>query len=731
MVNYKDYDFTVILDRPDLQYSPYIAALDMQFSHHSPYLWTFGFDSTPEIAYGRSFEELFEFLETIKARLKLHRNGENDKHLLVVIVPSLFEFFAQTKKALPYSAEPFVSKSSSDVLLATLLDVFELHSYEAYFESDVCDDMLNQYGIITPEINADILSAACTLTEEEFDASGNKVYYMCSVFRDELNIKYQGGVGSLVLTKTTRVNTLFGAELRKDSNKSKCNLRAQIMKQNPITSEYGREFLIPLMYKAFIGGCVFFEDGVPNKEFENVHSVDMSSAYAARMVLSPYPVGKWEEMEQPASYTDLFKRPYSQYAMIISFTVEGVEVLPDGLAFLPAQFRNNYIDLTDLDEIADQIERASSTRIKKAHRLRLTLTDIDFKLFVQNYDFKRIRIDNVLGSLYGYLPDYVQRVIVQLYGAKAEAKERKAKLKTAGVLTLDEELSYDRIKSELARLYGIFTKRPIVKRYAFDTVTKEPKVVDKYYISDTAKFSAVLYHWGVWTPALVRKEIAGLRRELVEAARAGRHDIRVLSGDTDNINYIGNADDIIARYNENVKRQIERRAASMNIEPERLKGLGELTTDIYKKYKLTGLKQYCYIRETESGDVFEFKVGGMNRECDYFQRECKTPLQAFKHFGLGLTIPREYAPRIIHQPVSEHKVEEWIDRDGNSCRSECDSYIKEIIDKFTIAPLISYSGIAPDGMLPTKEAIEELADKIAIPVYNPLNYIKSKYIKEK
>ena len=56
MVNYKDYDFTAILDRPDLQYSPYIAALDMQFSHHTPYLWTFGFDSTPENAYGRSFE---------------------------------------------------------------------------------------------------------------------------------------------------------------------------------------------------------------------------------------------------------------------------------------------------------------------------------------------------------------------------------------------------------------------------------------------------------------------------------------------------------------------------------------------------------------------------------------------------------------------------------------------------------------------------------------------------
>lgn len=732
MIYYKDYDYSQILDRKDLTYSPYIAALDMQFSHHKPYLWSFMLDSTGSasqdpIAYGRSYEELIDFLQRLKKHLNLHRTNDTDKHLMIVMIDDLFTFFAATKKDLPYSCEPFVAKSASDILLATLLDVYELHSYKAYYETDVEKDMLLNYGIVTLDIDRDALSDGCELTEEELDNSANKVYYMCCSMREEIDLKYQGSVGKLVLTKTSRVNSLFGAEMRRESNRNKCNLRAQIMKLNPITTEYGREFLIPMMYKAFIGGCVFFEDGIPNLEFDNVWSIDLSSAYAARMVLSRYPVGKFEEMQQPSSFKDLFKAPYNRFAMLITFEVEDVELRPGGLAFIPAQFRAHYIDINNPDEIADQIERASSTRIRSARRLRMTLTDIDFRLFWQNYKFKRIRLENIVGSKYGFLPDYVQRVIVQLYSTKADAKNKKEALRRAGALSADTESEYNRIKSELARLYGIFTKRPIVKRYAFDTEKKEPKIIDKYYISESSKYSAVLYQWGVWTTALVRKEIAELRGRLMSAPSA--RQVKVLSGDTDNINYQGDATDIIADYNADVKSQIERRAAQIGIEPELLQDLGSLSVTKYKKYKLTGLKQYCYIRETESGDVFEYKVGGMSQKCRYFDEEFNTPEQRFSHFGLGLVIPRKYEPRIIKMPVSERLVEEWTDRDGNRCRSECEAYIKTIIDKFTIAPLVTHSGLKPDGSLPTLGELEELADKIQNPVYNPLNYIKDKYIR--
>ena len=725
MTYYKDFNFKSILDRPDLVYCPYVATLDIQYAHNIPYLWTFYFDSTNETIYGRTFEDLICFLEDMKVKMKFS-NGKN-KHYLVIIVEDLFTFFGNTKKVLPYVSEPFVAKSGSDILLATLMDVYQIHSYKAYFETDLKDDMEHEHGIALPEIQTDLLSAAVELSQEEIDNSENRVIYMASIFRQELDLKYQGIVNQLPLTKTSRVKHLFYLEERKMSNRAACNLGAMIMKLNPITSEHGREYVLPLLFKAFFGGCVWYEQGIPDKAFDDVMSVDASSAYVARMVLNKYPMGKFIDLPQPESYKDLFDKPYNRYAMLITFEAQGVELKPDGLPVLPSALRNHYVDTSSKEQLEAQIERSSNVRVYKNSYLHMTLTDVDFKLFLENYNIKRIKINHLLGSLYGYLPDYVMKVIIRLYASKADAKQKKNELEKLGVLTLATELEYNRIKSELARLYGIFTKRPVMERYIFDTEKKEPKVIDHEYIQPTAKFSPVLYQWGVWTTALVRKEISDLRRRLLAASKDRK--VKVLSGDTDNINYTGDAIDIISNYNDIVKSQIEKRAEALGISPELLKDLGSLTIKKYKKYKLTGLKQYCYIRESESGDIFEYKVGGMNADCQYFNKEFKTPLQRFNHFSLGLTIPAEYDPRVCMIPVNSDLHEVWTDREGNRCEGDVLSYVKRTQCKFTLYPASEPSAMGNSIKPGEKITVAELnyfARKISSPVYNPKYYIENK-----
>lgn len=731
MIFYKDFDFKNIYDRPDLAYSPYIAALDIQYSHNIPYLWTFCFDSTPDVIGGRSFDDLIDFLEIMKQRLKF-QDGKR-KHQLIIIVDDLFTFFGNTKKVLPYDAEPFVAKSGSNVLLCQMLGSYQLHSYKAYFESEVVDDMLNEQGIITPELNLDGLSSRCELTQEEIDNSENRVLFMANVFRQELDLKYQGLVNNLPLTKTSRVNHLFYVEERKMSNKASCNLAAMIMKKNPLTSDYGREFILPMLFKAFFGGAVFFEEGIPDRAFNDVWSADASSAYVARMVLSRYPIGKFVELPQPKSYKDIFEAPYNRYAMLITFRAKNVKLRPGGLAFLPSQMRNHWINIEDPtpEQAAAEAERCADVRIKNISYINMTLTDIDFKLFLENYKPEQLAIDNIIGSKYGYLPDYVIRVIIKLYASKADAKQKKNELEKLGALTPQLEIEYNRIKSELARLYGIFTKRPVMERYVFDTKKKEPIVVDHNYISPTAKFQPVLYQWGVWTTALVRAEISALRKQLISAPKERK--IKVLSGDTDNINYTGDATDIISAYNENVKRQIEKRAAALDISPDLLKDLGSLTVKKYKKYKLTALKQYCFIQETQSGDKFGYKVGGMNADCKYFEKEFKTPLQRFNHFGINLTIPADYKPRIVKIPINANLHEVWTDRDGNRCEGDVLSYVKTSYNKFTLCPADEPSamgnGIKP-GEAVTLNEVKYFASKVKNPVYNPAYYINIKKRKD-
>lgn len=732
MIYYKDYDFKGLFDRPDLVYSPYIAALDIQYAHNLPYLWTFCFDSCVDqdgnalIIGGRTFDDLIDFLEIMKQ--KMHFSDGKRKHYLVIIVDDLFTFFGNTKKVLPYDQEPFVAKSGSNVLLCSLLGVYQLHSYKAYFETELADDMLNEHGIVLPEIIADGLSPAVKLTDEEIENSENRVFYMANIFRQELDLKYQGLVNTLPLTKTSRVNHLFYLEERAMSNKAKCNLQSMIMNMNPLTSEYGRNVVLQYLFKAFFGGAVFFEKGVPDVPFSDVWSVDASSAYVARMVLNKYPISKFVELPQPKSYKDLFKKPYNNYAMLITFKAKGVKLKKGGLPFLPSQIRNHWVDQYDTDT---ELQRVSDIRIHDIDILSMTLTDIDFKMFLDNYDVDQICITDLLGSYYGYLPDYVINVIVRLYANKADAKQKKLELEELGLNTAFTDLEYNRIKSELARLYGIFTKRPVMERYIFDTVKKEPKVADYKYISPTAKFQPVLYQWGVWTTAAVRKEIADLRAELMNAPKD--RQIKVLSGDTDNINYLGEATDIISRYNDNVNARIAARAAALGIDAELLKDLGTLTVKKYKKYKLTALKQYCYIQDTKQGEKFTFKVGGMNAACDYFEKECKTPLQRFNHFGINLTIPAEYSPRVVKIPVNTDLHEEWTDRDGNRCQGDVYSMVKEVRCRFTLCPATDASEngnpIKP-GEAVTLNEIKYLAGKARNTVFDPAYYYNRKKVKK-
>ena len=725
MIDYSMFDWKNIQDRTDLAFSPYIAAIDIQYAHYSPYVWSFTLDSVGT-ATGRTWKELRSFLHRLQNKMQLSKD-----HVLVIVAPDLSAFFGNTKKELDYVPEPFVAKSGSEVLLAAMYGgAYQLHCYKAYFESDLDRDMMLS-GIYIPKITTDELSSSCKLSDDELNYCKNRSYYIAEKFREELDLKYGSGssAGSpkaLPLTLTARVLRLISAEMRKASNAANCNIQAQIMKKNPITSEWGRAYLLPMLYKAFFGGVAFFEEDTLDQEFQAVKNADLTSAYIARQVLSRFPVGEFFEMQLPKSYRELLHAPYTSFAMLITFEATEVELRPGALPFLPSQLRHSWADTGDTAEQQDLIERTSSTRIKAAKLLRMTLTDIDFKLFLENYKGKSIRILNVLGSQYGYLPDYIINVIVRLYGNKMKAKHILKELEAAGPVSEADKEDYNRIKSEPARLYGIFTKSPIVQRYVYDQVLQDSVLAEEDYISPLQKYSPVLYQWGVWTTALVRKEIADLRRRFMDAP--ADRQIRVLSGDTDCINYAGDATDIISDYNRKVKQQIQRRAEALGIDPANLEDLGALSVKEYKLYKITGLKQYAYIRETETGDVFEYKVGGMSTTCEYFDNNFRTPLQRFRHFGLGLTIPAKDAPRVMKVCVVKDYIEEWTDREGNKCYERIKSHMQTINKKFTIYDISSAgplsNPIRPEGTAVSLQDLKEWSRKVCCPVFDPKMYKK-------
>lgn len=691
MTNCREYEYD-LLDRMELKYSVYIAALDIQFNYDLPYLWTFCFDMTGEIIYGRTWEDLNYWFD------KLEKFGFNYDHKIIVYLNDLTQFFTYAKKLI-YIDKELLAKRPSEILIFSSKGL-EFRSFQAYTEKDIdkliyANDINARSYHIKPE---DLrVSDRVQLTDQELEYSSRRVLEMTNAIRHDIDMLYQGSTKDVKITKTRRIENLLSANLRRaDPDKE---LFWRIHSMNPLSNEFGMKILLPQLRKAFFGGTVFYENGVLNELLQDVYSADIISAYCAEFILSKYPISKYKKLDLPEDYTDLFtKIYYNKKSLLIQFEAHNVKLKKGGLPILPAAMKHYYIDKDSPAERKDAIKRAQRLKLHESDTIRMCLTDIDFELFTRYYDFDKdsFKILSLLGARSGYLPDFIIKTVAELYKNKMKSKAKKKELEKIGLLDLLQEELYNDDKSAIARLYGIFTQSPVVTKYSFDQDKKDLKLLSSEYLVKDQEFRPVVYQWGVVTTALVRKKLCDLRDKLRD------RKIKTISGDTDCVNYRGNADSIISEFNVKINSLVAKRCKAIGIDPADLQDLGTLEVKKYKYYRLTAVKQYATVRETETGDVFETVCGGMNKECDYFRRYSKNPKEQIDHFRLGLTIPSEYAPRRIVRQCTGNKAISYTDREGNKIRAEVNSY--QIIQnmKFTLCdPFSSLLPSESEAVAPT------------------------------
>lgn len=679
MTHFKEFQNN-LMDRYDLAFSVYVAALDIQFASDLPYLWTFTFDLTGEVFFGRTWSDLLEFFELLENVGRFTYN-----HKLLVYVDDLTQLYAYGRTIINFDVEPTIAKSPSDVLLLSYRGL-EFRSFQKYTEKSI-DKYIKVNNPSAEHIKPDIdgLSSECQLTEAELNYSSLRVLEITRAIRYDIDTIYQGETRKVLLTKTKRIERLLRKYIQKDDPSGK--LARQIYNQNPLTSEFGLKVLLPQLRKAFFGGTVFYEEGMLNKLLKNVKSADLVSAYCAEFLLAEFPISKFKIMSPPSDWRQLLSDPdYTSKALLIQFEAREVELKKGGLAILPAALKHYYLDTKSPEERRDAIKRSQTLKLKKSKVIRMCLTDIDFKLFIKYYNFEEssLKVLSLLGARYGYLPDYIVKTVAELYKSKMASKAKYNKLKAAGLADKLQEELYKDDKSNVARLYGIFTQSPVVPKYKFNPEKHCLELETSEYLRLEQRFSPVIYQWGVWTTARVREKLCSLR----DIFRAS--GLKTISGDTDCINFTGKSTDIIARFNQKIKQQVSERCEAIGLDPEALKDLGELEIDEYKYYRLTSAKQYAKVYNSDKGDVFETVCGGMDKNCKYFENYSIRqfgridPLKMIEHFRIGLVIPEDASPRVITRQCSGEKKINFIDRDGNNIIAEVYSYQAEQSMRFTL-----------------------------------------------
>lgn len=604
-VRWTDFDFdryprTSARYRRDRKCSPIVAAFDLESTNYEDrlawmYVWTFGIGD--QIAYGRTWADLREFLANVRAEFAL-----NHSYKMIVFDHNLKFDFGFFCSELEIDGE-MIAKSNHEVILSTVFDTFSFRDSLQYTEESL-DKMGEEIGI--PKIQGydykKIRHHETPLTDEEHEYIKRDCEILLKYYQIQATI--YGTPNKIPLTATQRTKRIIVQKMSSANDGSR--ILSGMIKKRQLDPENEDDLkVLKKLRTAFFGGYNYVTTLYKNQVIEDVDDWDANSHYIAQILLHQFPLERFQLLPTPKTKEEIelmaaHKGVYKNRALMITLEVKNLESkLPD-VAFLPIYAKNYHkIELTD----------RRSMKNKKLYQLDrgiLTLTDVDFYLLRKFYSGS-YRILEVVGSRYGSLPDYITNTCIDLYAQKQDAKRRLQEIELERVATPEELAAYHLIKSFLNRIYGIFVQDPVRTNYRWNP-KKCVVEIDKTQRVNTKKtqFQPVLYQWGVWVAAWARFELLTLFHALAHDGGAYNH--KILYSDTDSIKGKDLNEDMIASYNAHIRQRVRDYCDRRHIDPAILIGIGEFERKHYTRFKTTGLKQYCF--ETPGGD-FVYHVSGL------------------------------------------------------------------------------------------------------------------------
>ena len=286
-------------------------------------------------------------------------------------------------------------------------------------------------------------------------------------------------------------------------------------------------------------------------------------------------------------------------------------------------------------------------RVLSADYLETTLTDIDFKIVLEEYAFSWIEFTDFYHCRYGLLPKQLRETVLEYFRRKTELK---------GVQ--GEELYYMKAKNKLNSVYGMSVQSPVKQSIDFehDFILRDD---DETELLDAANKKAFMsYAWGVWTTAHARAEL--------EEAIKMCGDSFVYC-DTDSVKYLGYID--FDSFNAKKRRRSEENGA-VATDPAGVKHyLGVMEHDAdYSEFATMGAKKYAY--RYPDGKL-GITIAGVNKSKGAEELEAAGGLSAFKE---GFVFKKAGGTESIYNdvPAVDHIV-----REGREIPITANLYIKD------------------------------------------------------
>lgn len=557
------------------------------------YLWSFCLNGSTIL--GRTWEDYLEVLEFISSHL------HTSKIKLVIYVHNLGYEFQFMRGWLKFE-DVFAVKERRPVHALTHYGIEFKCSYllSNYALAYIGDNLLKKYPVQKAVGDLDyskVRHSKTLLTEAEIWYSVKDVQVVTSYIQEK--IENEGGINTIPLTNTGYVRRycrdfcFTQGQLDKKIQKKISARYHERMKSLCIVSQCEYDQL----HQAFAGGFTHAAPRWSGKVLSNVGSADIASSYPAVMVMKKFPMttGTFIGNCEISDIEYLISRGYC-----VLFTVR-----LSGLT--PSFIYDNYISISRCSDISKDAV-VNNGRVASASYIQLTITEQDWDIIKQTYDFDTNNIKCYSARFYiaDYLPRPFILSILHLFSNKTSLKDVEGK-----------ETEYMVSKNMINASYGMSVTNIIRDIYDYSDTegwVNAPGDVNEQLLKYNKNHNRFLFYaWGVWVTAHAR-------HNLWEAILEFGPDF--VYADTDSIkgiNFDSHAS-FFTLYNLSIRAQINRMCDTMKINRElccpktpsgKVKTIGVFEIEeSYKTFKTIGAKRYIY--EYESGELL-FTVSGVNK----------------------------------------------------------------------------------------------------------------------
>ena len=583
----KSYDFKRFFDTPVIRstkgnktgkkkgkiYKNLICAFDIEttriqhIEQSIMYIWQFAImyeNGDIDAVIGREWEEFDELLSIIK--------GEYNLGIVPIFVHNLSYEFQFLRSIYHFSPEEVFCVKNRRILKCDMYDKFEFRC--SYLQTNMSlDTFTKQMNVEHQKLSGDKFDYSkirypwTELSHYELDYSCNDVIGLLEAIRKRMEM-FNDNIYTFPLTSTGYV--------RRDTKKVMLKYARKYLKD--LFPDYN---CFCLLREAFRGGDTHANRYYSGKILENIGSCDRSSSYPDVIENCFFPMKRFQfigDIEEE----ELERKMNKGYACLFRVQITG-------LRQKDIYYGAPYISFSKCRGVENAVK--DNGRILSADFLATTLTDIDYGIIKDEYEWDSISILDCYVSRYGELPKELKDIVNKYYKNKTELKGIEG-----------EELMYALSKALLNAVYGMMVQSPVKQsidfnegniEHLFNTQDKE----EEELLNDYQRKAFLPYQWGVWVTAWARLRL----KECINIVGD-----RFVYSDTDSVKFI------LSKKEEN-NREILEAIEKYNVSRETSsKKNGAYATDkhgvthymgvyenegVYEKFITLGSKRYAYIKD--------------------------------------------------------------------------------------------------------------------------------------